>query len=74
MLLYRPKVFALLAVALGTYHGMEVAPHLQQALQSLHHLLLAEAVESGLIWEFTVLQLSYSSFQSHRGTLENTHT
>lgn len=64
----------LYVVALVTYHGMEVAPHLQQALQGLHHLLLAEAVESGLIWELTVLQLSYSSFQRHGGTLENTHT
>lgn len=36
-----------------TYHGMKVAAHLQQTLQGLHHLLLMERVECGVIGGFT---------------------
>lgn len=61
-------------VAPVTYQGMEVAPHLQQALQGLHHLLLAEALESGLVRELAALQLSNGGFQRHGGTLEDAHT
>lgn len=61
-------------VAPVTYHGMEVAPHLQQALQGLHHLLLAEALESGLMRELAALQLSNGGFQRHGSTLEDAHT
>lgn len=48
-----------------SYHGMKVAAHLQQTLQGLHHLLLAERVESGVIGGFAAFQLSYCGFQSH---------
>lgn len=57
-----------------SYHGMKVAAHLQQTLQSFHHLLLAELVEPGLIGGFTVFQLLNGGLQSHRSTLEDTHT
>lgn len=63
-----------ISVITVSYHGMKVAAHLQQTLQSLHHLLLAELVESGLIGGFTVFQLSNGGLQSHRSTLEDTHT
>lgn len=48
-----------------SYHCMKVAAHLQQTLQGLHHLLLAQRVESGLIGGITALQLPYGDFQSH---------
>lgn len=57
-----------------SYHGVKVAAHLQQTLQGLHHLLLAERVESGVIGGFTAFQHTYCGFQSHWSTLENTHS
>lgn len=50
---------------------MEVAAHLQEALQRLHHLLLVEGGQSGT---FSRLQVPDGRLHGQRGALENTHS
>lgn len=53
------------------YHGVEEAAHLQEALQRLHHLLLAEGGASGA---FPLLQVPDGRLHGQRSTLEDAHS
>lgn len=56
---------------LRVYHGVKVAAHLQEALQRLHHLLLAQGVQPGAL---ALLQVPDGGLQGHRSALEDAHS